>query len=198
MKKTRWTPLLMAFVLIGSMGLAACDDDGDIGDAAQEIRENATSVADEIQEAATTVADEISEAENSEELQELQEGAEQVGEEIQEGAEAVATAAGNVDVDSALVGNAGHGEELFTSQGCAGCHSTTTDEVVVGPTLKNVADRADDTVPDQDAVEYLRQSITQPDAYVVPGFQPGVMPSFANLSETDINDLVAFLLTLDE
>ncbi len=198
MKKMRWTPLMLASLLVLSMGLAACDDDSDVGSKAKEIRENATSVAGEIQEAATKVSDELGEAANSDAAQEIEQGAEQAGQEIQQGAEVVATAVDNVDVDSALVGNAGHGGELFTSQGCAGCHSTTTEDVIVGPSLKNVGDRAANTVQGLDAVEYLRQSITQPDAYVIPGFAAGVMPSFASLSDTDVNDLIAYLLTLDK
>ena len=47
-------------------------------------------------------------------------------------------------------------------------------------------------------MEYIHTSITQPGAFVVEGFQDGVMPlNFGEtLSEQDINDLVAYLLTL--
>ncbi len=44
------------------------------------------------------------------------------------------------------------------------------------------------------AVEYLRQSIMDPGAYLVEGFEDK-MPDITGLSEEDIDDLVAFLLT---
>jgi hypothetical protein len=50
------------------------------------------------------------------------------------------------------------------------------------------------------AEEYLYQSITDPDAYVVEGFPAGQMvPNLAEiLTEEQIADLIAFLLTLEE
>jgi hypothetical protein len=49
------------------------------------------------------------------------------------------------------------------------------------------------------ADEYLRQSIIDPDAYVVEGYPSGLMvPNLADtLSGTQIDDLVAFLMTLE-
>jgi hypothetical protein len=48
------------------------------------------------------------------------------------------------------------------------------------------------------AAEYLRESIVEPDAYVVEGFQPGTMTGDFDtvLTEQEIDDLVAYLLTL--
>ncbi len=48
------------------------------------------------------------------------------------------------------------------------------------------------------AEEYLHQSIVDPNAFVVPGFPKGQMiQNFGKiLTEEEINDLVAFLLTL--
>jgi hypothetical protein len=46
--------------------------------------------------------------------------------------------------------------------------------------------------------EYLRQSLVDPDAYLVEGYPPGAMlPDVADrLTEQQLDDLVAFLLTL--
>jgi cytochrome c551/c552 len=94
-------------------------------------------------------------------------------------------------------GDAGNGETLFTSLGCVGCHSVDTAEDGTGPSLRGVATRAGERVAGLSAEEYLHQSLVEPEAYVVEGFDP-VMPSFADQPEQALNDLVAFLMTLDE
>ena len=53
-------------------------------------------------------------------------------------------------------------------------------------------------VPDLDARAYLEQSLVAPDAFVVEGFEAGVMPAYDTLPAQDLADLIAFLLTLDE
>jgi cytochrome c551/c552 len=97
-----------------------------------------------------------------------------------------------------VTGNADNGETLFNGQGCGGCHSVADDSVRVGPSLKNIANTAATRVEGMSAVEYLHQSIVEPDAHVVEGFNEGMMPSYAQLPESDANDLVAYLMTLDE
>jgi len=39
----------------------------------------------------------------------------------------------------------------------------------------------------------VEESIVNPNAEVAQGYQPGVMPSFDQLSEQQVDDLVAFL-----
>jgi hypothetical protein len=53
-------------------------------------------------------------------------------------------------------------------------------------------------LPGLTAEAYLRQSILKPDACVAPGFPAGVMyPNFEKtLTDRELNDLVAFLLSL--
>ena len=72
-------------------------------------------------------------------------------------------------------------------------------EVVVGPSFDGVATRAETSVPGLTAAEYLYQSIVDPNAYIVEGFEPGVMlDNFEDiLTQKEIGDLVAFLLTLE-
>ncbi|HZD11336.1 MAG TPA: c-type cytochrome [Candidatus Binatia bacterium] len=108
-------------------------------------------------------------------------------------------------------GDPARGEELYHmttigdtgAPGCTTCHSVQpTDDPLqpspVGPSHYGVADRAANYDQSLSAEEYLRQSIVEPDAHIVEGFQPGVMyQNYAeDLTEQQIDDLVAYLLTL--
>lgn len=68
----------------------------------------------------------------------------------------------------------------------------------VGPSLAGVGTRVAARVPGKPAEVYLRESLTDPNAYVVPGFlSPSPMPSYREqLSARELDDIVAFLLTL--
>ncbi len=103
-------------------------------------------------------------------------------------------------------GDAAAGERLFKQatigslSGCSVCHSLEHGKTIVGPSLAEVATHADEHAQAMSlsVEEYLRQSILDPNAFVVEGFAPGNMPAgFGDaLSEKQLNDLVAFLLTL--
>jgi hypothetical protein len=96
------------------------------------------------------------------------------------------------------------GRELFfesslgASASCHVCHSLDPNELIVGPALGGIAIRAAERVPGMSAEAYLRESIVDPDAYIVEGFPAGLMlPDLEeNLTQTQIDNLVAFLLTL--
>ncbi len=98
-------------------------------------------------------------------------------------------------------GNAEAGKALFAQQiigsnpGCITCHSLEPGKTLVGPSMAGIASRAGNTVSGQSAEQYLRQSILEPDAYVVAGFQKGLMPK-PSLNDQQVNDLIAYLLTL--
>ena len=102
-------------------------------------------------------------------------------------------------------GNVDGGKNLFTSQGCAACHSLKPGEKIVGPSLAGIATRAGDAIKASDYKGkattgdlYIRESIVQTSAYVVPGYPDGVMPKdfgTAKLSAQDLADLIAYLLT---
>jgi hypothetical protein len=53
-------------------------------------------------------------------------------------------------------------------------------------------ERLDEALEGKDA-EFVHQSIVEPNAEVAEGYNAGVMPSFQQLSEDQVNDLVAFL-----
>jgi cytochrome c551/c552 len=103
-----------------------------------------------------------------------------------------------------VTGDAAAGETLFnqtvigSQPGCIICHSLEHDKVLVGPSLADVVDHAAEHAPGMPVEAYLRQSILEPDAFAVEGFAADVMPAaLANeLSEQQVADLVAFLLTL--
>ncbi len=113
----------------------------------------------------------------------------------------------------AAAGDPVQGEALYRQEtigergapGCTTCHSLEPGEVKVGPSHAGVGARAAERVrsPEYageatDAAGYLRESILDPDADVVGGFDPGVMYGKYEevLRESQVDDLVAFLLTL--
>ncbi len=102
------------------------------------------------------------------------------------------------------LGDPARGAALFTTMfsevgfACATCHRVDSDEQLVGPGLLNVASHAAGHVPGLSVEEYLYQSITDPGAYVVPGFPDNLMPRTYRELFTDeqIGDLMAYLLSL--
>jgi nitric oxide reductase subunit C len=109
-------------------------------------------------------------------------------------------------------GDAARGERLFATLPCASCHDVTHPWPGgdVCPNLGNIATEAARIVRSGDyhgkargAAEYIRESIVDPNAYIVPGANyrtaPGqsVMPKDfgQTLTPAQLEDLVAFLMT---
>ena len=84
--------------------------------------------------------------------------------------------------------------ELFNAN-CSACHSTGDDKIV-GPGLAGIGDRAGNRVDGLSADEYLEQSLREPDAYIVDGFTPGLMPNWEKLGDDSIDALVTYLKTM--
>ncbi len=94
----------------------------------------------------------------------------------------------------------GRGQAVFLQNVCTACHTITgVSTGTIGPVLDGLASRAGTLVSGLSAEEYIRQSILTPSSYVVEGFQDNVMPlNFGEtFSEAQLNDLIAFLLTLE-
>ena len=99
-----------------------------------------------------------------------------------------------------------NGEALFaqttigsaSAPGCITCHSLEAGVTLVGPAQNDIGTRATGRVAGVSGEDYLRQSIVEPDVYIVDGFSAGLMyQNYANeLSDSEIDDLVAYLLTL--
>ena len=97
---------------------------------------------------------------------------------------------GTVEQETVAEGDAGAGERVFAAAEptCGSCHTLKAANAngQVGPNL-------DESLEGDDA-QYVYESIVNPDADVVEGFQPGVMPSYqGKLSDKQLADLVAFL-----
>ena len=89
------------------------------------------------------------------------------------------------------------GSDLFRAKGCASCHDGpgSTAQVEVGPDLTNLPTVAASRVPALGAEDYVRRSITDPSAYVVPGYAAagfGMPP--LRVSRAEVDAIVAYLL----
>ena len=99
------------------------------------------------------------------------------------------------------------GRDLFNGPaGCVACHKVGGEgSGIRRPNLgveppdfpEPIAVRAAEAQPDRSAVEHLVQALYEPDAYVAPGFEAGVMPSAHEppvaLDHGQIRSLVLFL-----
>ena len=106
-------------------------------------------------------------------------------------------AAGPVTATPALVAR---GTQLFSADGCVGCHSLTG-AAGAGPALNGLAGKqvkltTGQTVTADDA--YLVRSIVDPNAEVVAGYRPGIMSAAIagfdlSAKPDDVKALVAFV-----
>ncbi|MEE9199614.1 MAG: c-type cytochrome, partial [Dehalococcoidia bacterium] len=93
------------------------------------------------------------------------------------------------------------GEELFRSSnvGCLTCHTVSGEGGIRGPDLTHVASQAGERVPGLAAEQYLLEKVGAGASYQynVPEYVP-MMPEFAKrLTEEQLQDVVAFLLSLE-
>jgi mono/diheme cytochrome c family protein len=88
------------------------------------------------------------------------------------------------------------GEQIFTAAGCAGCHTfgPAGSTGNIGPALDDLASAAGDREPGTSAEDYIRESLTQPDAFLAEGFG-NAMPSYeGRLTDEQIQAVVDYLL----
>ena len=110
-----------------------------------------------------------------------------------------ASAAHGQGTAGATVSEAAHGEQVARDTGCLACHSSGSQRLV-GPGWADlygsgVALADGSTVRADEA--YLKESIVDPDARVVAGFAPHLMPSYAGmLDEAQIAAVVAYIRSL--
>jgi len=108
------------------------------------------------------------------------------------------------EFDNWLSGNAGNaspaaaGQQLFQTLGCASCHGANG-EGGRGPTLAGLIGRQTPLEGGQNIKAdeaYIRESILNPQAKIVAGFQP-IMPTFqGQVSEDQLVQLIAFIKSL--
>ena len=88
------------------------------------------------------------------------------------------------------------GEQIFTAAGCAGCHTFAPAGSTgnIGPNLDDLANAAGNRKPGTSAEDYVRESMTQPDAFLTEGFG-NAMPSYeGRLTDEQLQALVDYLL----
>jgi len=97
---------------------------------------------------------------------------------------------------------AGAGRQLFTDTGCNRCHTLADAESTsaVGPGLDDLTANATAYGKEakQSPEEYVKTSIEDPGAFVVPEFEDGIMPAdyAEQLSPEEIDTLVKYLLSV--
>ena len=91
------------------------------------------------------------------------------------------------------------GRQVYGELSCASCHEPGFGNLFrpVGPQLGHIGTVAETRRAGVSGADYIRQSVTDPGAYVVPGY-PDSMPRGLGdrLSKEDLDDLVAYLLSL--
>ena len=92
------------------------------------------------------------------------------------------------------------GRQIMDSKGlCFTCHTVGRTGALRFPDLAGVGGRAAERVPGLSDVEYFAQSMYEPDAFVVPGFNPG-MPAInrppIGLTDQEILTVIAYLQSL--
>ena len=99
------------------------------------------------------------------------------------------------DQQAGTGGGGSAGATAFTNGGCGSCHTFKPAGATgkIGPDLDNLA--ADAKTAGKPLEAYVKESIVDPNAYVVPGFQKGVMPTTYgdSLSAAQIDALVKYL-----
>ncbi len=102
--------------------------------------------------------------------------------------------AGGQSTGGSGVSGAPSGKKLFVSNGCDGCHTFKPAGAAgtIGPDLDKLAEQAQRA--GKPLEEFIRESIVNPNAYVEPGFQKGIMPgTFSALPPGQLDALVKFL-----
>jgi mono/diheme cytochrome c family protein len=125
-----------------------------------------------------------------------------VGDDARDVAAYVAFAADKRGEDQGALAEAGlagakTGDQIFVGAGCGGCHRLADAGTSgnIGPPLDDLSSVAGDREPGVSAEEYVRESLLDPDAFTVEGFQAGVMPSYdGRLDEEQLRELVNYLL----
>jgi cytochrome c oxidase subunit II len=90
------------------------------------------------------------------------------------------------------------GEQIFRQQGCQACHSIDGSPAV-GPSFLGTwgqpRPQTDGSSPIMDA-DYVIESILRPNARITAGYPP-VMPAFPNLSERQLQGIVAYIMQIN-
>jgi cytochrome c551/c552 len=88
------------------------------------------------------------------------------------------------------------GKAIFISAGCGACHTfkAAGTSAKIGPDL-DTAPAADAKKANMALLDFVRESIVNPEAYIAPGFPKNVMPKTfgTSLSKAQLDTLVSFI-----
>ncbi len=108
----------------------------------------------------------------------------------------VLAAVGEGRPDTAAVGSPERGRTAYLSRGCGGCHdvSPVGNEQPSGPRLERRSLERNAAASGKGLGPYVLESIVAPRAFAVPGYVSGAMPSYAQLSKRELDDLVSYVI----
>ena len=114
----------------------------------------------------------------------------------------VAAVTGKSGQDTGALATAGlagatSGDQIFQGAGCASCHTLSKAQAsgTIGPNLNQLAQAASKREKGKSPEQYVEESILDPTAFTVSGFQKGAMPSFkGQLTDKQLKTLTEFLL----
>jgi Heme/copper-type cytochrome/quinol oxidases, subunit 2 len=88
------------------------------------------------------------------------------------------------------------GAAVFTNNGCGACHTLTAAKATgkIGPDLDKLPSYA--AGAKQPLPDFIRESVTDPNKYIAPGYPKNVMPGTfgASLSKPQLDALVQYLI----
>ncbi len=96
-------------------------------------------------------------------------------------------------------GGATDGPGIFVSRGCGGCHvieGLAGAVGVTGPEMTGIGSRAGTRVAGLSAEDYIRQSVEEPEAFVLEGYDNVMQPLRGMMTDEEFDILVEYLLTL--
>lgn len=106
--------------------------------------------------------------------------------------------------DTTAVDLVSAGFEVLQVHGCGACHSTDGTKLV-GSSFKDLYGSKVEVMEGSSAKSivaddaYIRKSVTEPNAQVVKGFTPGLMPGYKDkISEQEIVNLIAYLKSISK
>lgn len=88
------------------------------------------------------------------------------------------------------------GRVVYDTSGCGGCHTIEgISSGAVGPPLTEIGTVGGTRIDGLSAEEYIRQSILEPSAYLVEGYDDLMVKTFGDtITDDQLSDLIAFLL----
>jgi mono/diheme cytochrome c family protein len=92
------------------------------------------------------------------------------------------------------------GQEIANGKGtCFSCHTTGSSGSLRFPDLQGIGERAGSRRPGLSDLDYLAETLYEPNEYIVPGFNPG-MPAIGKppigLSDAEILCVIAYLQSM--